>query len=82
MGQALTEKQKATLRNHKDVLHVSATHVVLTDGSILDPNDFAVEVFPVMLVCKLLRCSCRSAHHTAGKHVVVETIGGKNVFTA
>jgi hypothetical protein len=78
MGQALTYDQKARLGLHENVLCVTQTHVVLKDGTVLDPADLSMGGTRVVLIRKLLQCNC--GQHKAGLHIFVETTGGVNVF--
>jgi hypothetical protein len=71
MGQPLGEQQRAALKQHPSVLRVTAQHLVLKDGRVLDPNEFWGWHVPIFLVMKLTACRCARGHHV-GKHVIVE----------
>lgn len=70
MGQTLNESQRQQLRAHPDVAHVTAQHVVLRSGAVLDPSEFWAFRDRTFFVMKLLSCGC--GRHAAGTHIVVQ----------
>ena len=78
MGQRLTPEARARIRRHRDVREVTREHVILDNGTVLDPAEFVVEERPTRFIFKLLQCPCFFTRHSPGLHVLV--VGSTQVF--
>src|SRR4051812_34365062 len=80
MGQAICQTHKECLLKHPKVETLTSEHVILKDGTVLDPDDFVFFEDWVYLVQKLTGgCRCPGEAHPDGTHVVVAVMGGRNL---
>jgi hypothetical protein len=81
MGQKITKGQREVLSQRPEVKTVTAEHVILKNGTVMDPIDFVIEHCRLWLACKLLECRCQPWKlHKPGTHVIVEVIAERTVL--
>lgn len=73
MGQAIVQNIRAQIECMPNVHCVTATHIILKSGEVIDPADFMVSTQPVVAIMKLLRCHCQPPH-VLGTHLMVPSI--------
>src|SRR5262245_47781716 len=78
MGQRLTPQQRRQLQSHREVLTVSEEHLVLRDGTVLDPVDFAFRREPAVAFVKLIQCNC--GEHPEGLRLGLYTQRVTNIY--
>src|SRR3989442_566359 len=79
MGQRLNDAQRTELLTSKAVQSASQEHVILRNGTIVDPADFPFSSVKVIQICKLLNCCCGKSHQV-GMHVLMHGVKIRNIF--
>jgi hypothetical protein len=71
MGRPISPQLRTRIEQGRGVALVTAEHVVLRDGRVLDPQEFIVARVPHHFVLKLATCRCWFLNHRLGTHVLV-----------
>lgn len=72
MGSYIPEHLQQKVRRHRAVREVTAQHIVLANGGVVDPESFAVEDRSARFVLRLTQCGCFWGTHPPGVHAMVE----------
>ena len=72
MGQPISKEMMETLKKRPDVAALSAQHIWLVDGRVLDPSEYLVHVWPIVYVMKFVSCVCGGGHQGLIVYSLVE----------
>lgn len=72
MGQLIQPQFRDRILRNPSVHAVTAQHVILRDGRVLDPVDFVMEQRAALFVLRLRHCRCWFAAHRPGLHALVQ----------